>query len=49
MEKFIIKKFLKKICKKKIDLNKIYSFIDKSKKIKKNKSSKLKSKYSKIC
>ncbi|XZR52952.1 MAG: hypothetical protein ACM3Q5_00865 [Candidatus Carsonella ruddii] len=49
MEKFLIKKFFRKIKRKKIELNKIYSFIDKSKKIKKKKSSKLKSKFSKIC
>ncbi|XZR52543.1 MAG: hypothetical protein ACM3Q7_00865 [Candidatus Carsonella ruddii] len=49
MEKFLIKKFFRKINKKKINLNKIYSFIDKSKKIKKKKRSKLKSKFSKLC
>ncbi|XRA05376.1 MAG: hypothetical protein ACN6LP_00780 [Candidatus Carsonella ruddii] len=41
MEKFIIKKFLRKIKKKKINLNNIYSFLDKN--IKKKKSSKYKS------
>ncbi|MGP4128206.1 MAG: hypothetical protein ACTXNS_00840 [Candidatus Carsonella ruddii] len=49
MEKFLIKKIFRKIKKKKFDLNKIYSFIDKLKKINKNKSSKLKSKFSKLC
>ncbi|MFI4883650.1 MAG: hypothetical protein ACH6QQ_00345 [Candidatus Carsonella ruddii] len=41
MEKFIIKKFLRKIKKKKFNLKDIYSFLDKN--IKKKKSSKYKS------
>ncbi|MFI4878780.1 MAG: hypothetical protein ACH6QP_00830 [Candidatus Carsonella ruddii] len=41
MEKFIIKKFLRKIKKKKINLKNTYSFLDKN--IKKKKSSKYKS------
>ncbi|AFP83997.1 hypothetical protein [Candidatus Carsonella ruddii] len=49
MEKFLIKKFFRKIDKNKVNIDKIYSFIDKNKKIKKNKSSKLKSKFSKLC